>query len=68
MDEKKDFHLRPIFEQEWLIENTWCERCQKADIGIENPNEFEKNGKLYISGFCKSCGSELTSEINNELI
>ena len=65
---KKDFYLRPIDEQEWLIENTWCERCQKADIGIENPTEFKKNGKLYISGFCKSCGIELISEIKDELI
>jgi len=65
---KKDFYLRPIDEQEWLIENTWCDKCNKADTGIENPTEFEQNGKLYISGFCKSCGSELISEIKDELI
>jgi uncharacterized RDD family membrane protein YckC len=62
----KNFYSRPEDEQEWLIQNTWCDRCQKADTGLENPTEFEQNGKLYISGFCNSCGRELISEIETK--
>ena len=65
---RKDFYIRPIEEQEWLLENTWCESCKKADTGIENPTEFEINGILYISGFCKSCDTELISEIKDQQI
>ena len=59
----RNFYKRPIEEQEWLKKNTWCDKCQKADLGIEDASEYLQSGKIYLSGFCNSCGKEIESEI-----
>ena len=57
------FYERQPQDKEWLLQNTWCDFCKKADLGIERPTEFELNGKIYLSGFCLICGNEIKSEI-----
>ena len=47
---------RDQFEQEWLIEKTWCEHCIAAELGINNPSECEENGHVFIEGICRCCG------------
>jgi hypothetical protein len=59
----REFSVRKPQDREWLLQNTWCDYCKKADLGMEIPTEFELNGKIYISGFCLSCGHEIKSEI-----
>jgi len=63
---KREFSLRPKDEKEWLIQNTWCDFCGKADLGMEKPIEYEKNGKYYLSGLCSICGQKVISEIIEE--
>ena len=59
----RKFSERQSQDREWLLRNTWCDFCKKADLGIESPTEFGLNGKIYLSGFCSSCGHEIKSEI-----
>jgi hypothetical protein len=59
----RDFSARPEFEREWLIQNTWCEICRAADLGLTDPVEFSESGRLFLSGNCASCGKSVTSEI-----
>ncbi len=61
----REFKERQPQEREWLLQNTWCDHCKKADLGMERPTEFELNGKIYISGFCRLCGHEIKSEIHD---
>jgi hypothetical protein len=61
----RDFNIRPSDEREWLLENTWCDFCKKADLGMVLSTEYELNGKIYLSGFCKICGNKIISEISD---
>jgi hypothetical protein len=40
----KDFHSRPADEQRWIAENTWCDACAAADLGLDNPPEYFEGG------------------------
>ncbi len=46
-----------------MSENTWCDRCNEADLGISSPQEYEENGKVYIEGTCQKCGETIRSEV-----
>lgn len=59
----REFDERKPQDKEWFLQNTWCDFCEKADLGMERPTEYEQNGKIYISGFCLICGNEVKSEI-----
>lgn len=59
----RDFTARTEFEREWMQENTWCDRCNLADLGLSSPKEYEENGKIYIEGKCKKCGDSVRSEV-----
>ena len=50
-------------EQRWALSDTWCEKCLAPDLGITDPQRFEKNGKEYVSGKCTICGNECITEI-----
>jgi len=45
------------------MEHTWCDICNKADLGLNNPKEYEKNGRIHIAGNCLACGNKVVSEI-----
>ncbi len=60
---KRNFQTRESSEQEWLINNNYCDYCKKADTGIVSPIEYEINGKIFVEGFCKVCGNICISEI-----
>ena len=64
----KDFYNRPKDHQEYFTTNTWCNKCNKADLGLKNPLEYQQNGKTFIAGDCKLCGLEVISEIKTETI
>ena len=59
----RDFNLRSEEEKDWIIQNTWCSKCNKSDIGLNNPVEYQENGKIYISGKCIDCGQNILTEI-----
>ncbi len=60
----RDFNKRDKEEQEWIIENNYCDNCKKADTGLNFPIEYEYQGKIYVDGVCKVCGSSCSTEIS----
>ena len=67
MNEKRKarrFELRPPEEQAWICENTWCDTCQAADLGMALPREYEQDGQIYVEGVCRRCGQRVVSELN----
>lgn len=63
---KRDFQARPEMERQCLLADSWCDRCAKADLGMESPQEYEECGRVYVSGNCKVCGEEVRSEVIEE--
>ena len=63
MQTKRDFHLRPILEQDWLVQNTWCDNCQEADLGLSDPREYEVDGTVFVEGKCKRCNQVVKSTV-----
>src|SRR5689334_12744530 len=47
----------------WLVEETWCEDCGEADLGIDEPVESEERGARRISGRCAACGAAVRREV-----
>ncbi len=60
---QKDFFRRDENDRQLLIENTWCENCKEADLGLTEPIEYEQNSKLFVEGKCSKCGTRVVSEI-----
>jgi hypothetical protein len=65
---ERDFVARSPLERQWMTENTWCEHCQKADLGLSDPVEYESDGKFFIEGECRVCGSCVVSEIQEHTV
>jgi phage FluMu protein Com len=59
----RDFFARTSDEQRWLTKESWCDFCDKADLGIASPVEFEEGGKIYIEGKCPRCGTKVVTQI-----
>jgi hypothetical protein len=62
----RDFSARPAWEREWMIDNTWCDVCREADLGIVDPEEYELEGRIFVEGRCKKCGQQVRSEVHDE--
>ena len=60
---QKDFFARPPLDQESICENTWCNVCNAADIGLLNPVEYAENGHVFVEGTCAKCGGKIVTEI-----
>ncbi len=60
---ERDFYRRDESERAWMIENTWCGACRLPDLGIDEPREFEDDGRIYLEGRCRICRRVLTSEV-----
>jgi hypothetical protein len=63
---ERNFYERDLNEQEWITENNYCETCKKADTGLNFPTEYEFDGKIYVDGICKMCGTSCRIEIKIE--
>ena len=57
MRTSRDFTLRPERERSWICAETWCDRCNQADLGMISPVEFEEDGQIYIEGACRKCSA-----------
>ena len=60
---EREFAARPEWEQNWFVENTWCDVCNAADIGLIDPAEYEEDGSVFVEGKCRQCGNRVVSEI-----
>jgi hypothetical protein len=59
----RDFYANPKWLQDWQSENTWCDTCEQADLGMHSPKEYEEGGRTFVSGLCNNCGNVVTSEV-----
>lgn len=64
----RNFKGRDSDEQEWITENNFCGKCNKADTGLNYPIEYEFNGKIYVDGICKVCGTSCSTEMKIETV
>jgi hypothetical protein len=46
-----------------MQENTWCDVCGEADLGMINPVEYGEGDRVYVGGSCRRCGAEVRSEV-----
>ncbi len=44
---QRESFARSGSEQEWLLENTWCDECGEADLGMISPQEYAENGDFF---------------------
>ncbi|WP_444941030.1 hypothetical protein ACJJI3_22860 [Microbulbifer sp. ZKSA004] len=63
MREIIDLSKLPEIERDIYLNDSWCDKCKEADLGIVNAELYVQNGRKYISGSCKICGTECISEI-----
>ncbi len=61
---ERNFSGRDAQEQRWLVENTWCDSCAKADLGLTDPVEYAEGGQVFVEGKCVRCGQRVVSTIS----
>jgi hypothetical protein len=59
-----NFEARPESEQRWFRENTWCDACGEADLGMRDVREFFEDGKVQVEGHCSRCGGLVRTHVN----
>ena len=64
----RDFAERSLLEREWLLKHTWCDRCEKADLGMRDPLESEIDGQVVVEGSCVKCGDSIRSAVDEVVV
>ena len=59
----RDFYQRGPSERNWMVESTWCGECRIHDLGLDDPVEYEEEGRIYVEGRCRICGEPTLAEI-----
>ena len=65
---ERDFYKRSEVLRSCFIEDTWCDECGQADLGLVEPHEYEEDGQVFFEGKCQKCGSHVVSEIIEEQV
>ncbi len=67
-DEKqlRDFESRDEAEKAAFLEQTWCDNCQEANLGMTDVVEYELKGIVFIEGRCCRCGQPVLTELTDE--
>ncbi len=47
-----------------MLDNTWCDNCNAADLGMSNAREYSIDDKIYVEGDCNKCEKPVVSEIH----
>lgn len=63
MPSKRDFSQRDEFEQYDVLAAVWCDECNAANLGVEDPVEYEEDGVILLEGRCRQCGEEVVARI-----
>jgi hypothetical protein len=50
-------------QQKSIVEDTWCDACKEADLGMIHPVEFEENGEIIVEGICARCAGPIRTAI-----
>ena len=59
----RSFADRSEVERFLFLQDTWCEHCDAADLGLVDPQEYEEDGRIFIEGRCRKCGQRVVSQI-----
>ena len=60
---RRTFAERDDLDRDRLIADSWCDYCEKADLGLEEPCEYVINGTIFLEGRCVQCGHDVVSII-----
>lgn len=63
---ERDFFARDAEEQKAFLEQTWCDTCMEANLGMGEPVEYELNETVFIEGKCNKCGEVIVTELTDE--
>lgn len=66
MREELDFASLPEPIQQFVKENSWCNKCSKADLGIVGPSLYIEDGVTFVEGSCKICGERCVSALEEK--
>jgi hypothetical protein len=61
---KRDFFTRDEETRDRMLGEMWCHRCMEVAAAIEEPQEFEGNGMVFLEGRCVTCGATIVLEID----
>ena len=61
-----DFSELDESEQEWFLSETWCDKCDKVDLGLKDPIMYKENEKQFVEGKCIECGEPQTSQVTTK--
>ena len=50
-------------EKDWYLKETWCSKCGKADLGMNEPVLYAENNNEFIEGKCSVCGETVKTQI-----
>ena len=64
---ERNFFIRNQIEQQALMEDTWCDTCNEAYIGLIDPAEYELDGKVYIEGLAENVVIELSLKLSKKM-
>lgn len=48
----RNFESRNESEKEWMLDNTWCDSCGEANLGMIESIEYEEAGVVFVEGKC----------------
>jgi hypothetical protein len=63
---ERDFFSRDEDEQQAFLTQTWCDKCQAADLGMHTPFEYELDKTIFVEGTCSKCGTQVYTELTDE--
>ncbi len=62
----RDFDARDDADKAAFLEQTWCDNCQQANLGMTDPVEYELKGIVFIEGRCRRCGQPVLTELTDD--
>ncbi len=62
----RDFTKRSAEDQQAFVELTWCDKCQKENLGLHEPCEYKLAGVVYIEGKCNQCKEVVVTELTDD--
>ena len=62
----RDFFARDEDEQKLFTEQTWCDACGQADLGMHTPIEYALGDSIFIEGQCNQCNSPVVTELSED--
>ncbi|WP_296058179.1 hypothetical protein [uncultured Amphritea sp.] len=63
---ERDFSARSEDEQQAFLQETWCDHCQEANLGMKNPQEYLYKGVVFIEGECSRCANVVLTELTDD--